>query len=308
MCQTCYVALLSKRPRQPINSLANFQYYGHERLPDDIHDAFGGASSYDLMLISRARASQITHFYAYKPSMAQHCAVEEISQQYNQGNVAVRPQNSTELRAVLPPSHDVLRDAMCVVFTGQKQCPSRETIKQMQPVLVTKSRVHRLIEFLIDNNPWYQKSGVAYSQQNMDALFDDVDLDIDCSVPTALEICHLPQDSEIALNHEANNITPGDIVMEAVGFTQGDHSSQSREKMKLHALAYVLDQKCFLLSWTGADFVADNDPGLMPYLFPQLDPWDIGGFYHLPVSQQESLARELKDIGPSLTALAEKWM
>ncbi|KAG1721602.1 hypothetical protein EDB19DRAFT_1898297 [Suillus lakei] len=240
---------------------------------------------------------------------------------------------------------------MCVVFTGQKQRPSRETIKQMRPVLVTKSRVRRLIE----------KAGVAYSQQNMDALFDDVDSDIDCSVPTALEICHLPRDSEIALNHEgfelrvidtANNITPGDIVMEAVGFTQGDHSSQSREKMKLHALAYVLDQK-------RADFVADNDPGLMSYLFPQLDPWDIGGFYHcgrtsrqhismeaqvrnllrqddspfrkdanfaficwnmiqkkevsknttfrVPVSQQESLARELKDIGPSLTALAEKW-
>lgn len=40
----------------------------------------------------------------------------------------------------------------------------------------------------------------------------------------------------------------------------------------------------FLLSRTGAQLIADNDndPGLMSYLFPRLDPWDIGGFYHWP--------------------------
>lgn len=45
-------------------------------------------------------------------------------------------------------------------------------------------------------------------------------------------------------------------------------------------VAYVLDRKQFLLSRTGGQFIADNDPGLMSYLFPHLDPWDIGGFYH----------------------------
>lgn len=279
MCRSCHVALLGKRPRQPVNSLANFQYYGHERLPIDIADALRDASSFDLMLISRARASQITHFYAYKPSMYRHHLVEEISQRYNQGNVAVRPQDSLELRTLLPPSPDEIRDAMCVVFTGHKQRPTRETIKQMRPVLVTKSRVQRLIDFLIENNPWYQKSDVVYSQENMDALFDNVDAGLDCSVPIALEVCHLSKDSDdqYTLNHggpvecdiePSSDVVAGDIVMDAVGYTEGDYSSQSREKMKLHALAHVLDQKRFLLSCTGAEFVAEDDPGLMSYLFP----------------------------------------
>ncbi|KAG2084536.1 uncharacterized protein F5147DRAFT_748796 [Suillus discolor] len=227
---------------------------------------------------------------------------------------------------------------MCVVFSGQKEWPSCDTVKQLRPILVTKSRVRILIEFLITNNPWYQKSGVAYSPRNMDSLFDNVDADVDCSVPATLEVCHLPRggDTPDSTFDVPEDDASEDIVMEAVGFTQGDHSSQSREKMKLHALAYVLDRKCFLLSRTGVSFIADNDPGLMSYLFPHIDPWDIGAQVRnlllqddspfrkdtnfaficwnmiqkreiICASQQQSLVRELKDVGPSLTALAEKW-
>jgi hypothetical protein len=55
MCHQCYAALINKHPRQPISSLANFQYYGHERLPSSVADAFMRASTYDLMLVSHAR-------------------------------------------------------------------------------------------------------------------------------------------------------------------------------------------------------------------------------------------------------------
>ncbi|KAG1878161.1 hypothetical protein F4604DRAFT_1923720 [Suillus subluteus] len=234
--------------------------------------------------------------------MAQNHTIKEASQRYNKGNVAVRPQDSTELRSLLPPTYDQLRDAMCVVFTGQTQRPSRETVKSMHPVLVTKSCVHLLIDFLIANNPWYQKSNVAYSQKNMDMLFDKADAELNCSVPAALDICYLPANSDV--QHESNfdglelrdigESSSGEIVMEAVGFTQGDHSSQSREKMKLHALAHVLDQKCFLLSRTGSNYVADNDPGLMSFLFPHLDPWDIGGFNHCGHTPKQQLSMEVQ--------------
>ncbi|KAG2155409.1 hypothetical protein DEU56DRAFT_942727 [Suillus clintonianus] len=300
------------------------------------------------MLISRARASQCW-------------TEEEASQRYNKGNVAVRPQNSTELRNLLPPNCDELRDAMCVIFSGQKQIPSRDTVKKLRPVLVTKSRVHKLISFLIKNNPWYQRCGVAYSQDNMDALFDEVDLDVDTSVPRALAICHLPSENRESTDQGfgSRDVNDAHDVMESVGYTEGDHSLQSREKMKLHALAYVLDRKQFLLSCTGSKFVADNDPGLMSYLFPHLDPWDIGGFFHtgrtdkqyismqqqvknllrqddspfrsdphfaficwnmiqkrevstnttfrVSSSMQRGLAKELKDVAPSLTTLSDKW-
>ncbi|KAG1807364.1 hypothetical protein EV424DRAFT_1329595, partial [Suillus variegatus] len=269
---------MGKRPRQPVNSLANFHYYGHERLPSSVGDAFAKASAYDVMLVSRARASQIIHFYAYKPSG--HWGPEESSQRYNQGNVAIRPQDSAELRNLLPPTQDELRDAMCVIFAGHQEKPSRQTVKQMRPILITKSIVKTLIEFLISNNPWYQQSGVSYSQANMDSLFQEDEGDVDTSIPQALQICHLSRDEELdqfsPLESRDVGITDdvdsSDITMEAVGFTKGDHSATSREKMKLHALAHVLDRNKFILSKAGSSFVSDSDPGLMSFLFPHLDP------------------------------------
>ncbi|KAG2143885.1 hypothetical protein BD769DRAFT_1420093, partial [Suillus cothurnatus] len=109
MCHQCYSALVCKHPHQPVNALANFQYYGHECLP-----------------------SVITHFYSYKPNGVNghhHWFDEETSQRYNQGNVGIRPLDSVELHELLLPSHDELRDAMCVIFTGHAQKPTRETVK-----------------------------------------------------------------------------------------------------------------------------------------------------------------------------------
>ncbi|KAG1880084.1 hypothetical protein F4604DRAFT_1679199 [Suillus subluteus] len=239
----------------------------------NIADAFARASAYDLMLVSRARASQIIHFYAYKPSG--HWIAEESSQRYNQGNVAIRPQDSAELRNMLPPSQDELRDAMCVIFAGHQEKPSRDTVKQMHPILVTKSIVKMLIEFLVMNNPWYQQRGVSYDQNNMDALFEELDGDVDMSIPRALQICHLPRDDEVdqfsPLESRDVNILEhlnlSQITMEVVGFTKGDHSAMSREKMKLLTLAHVLDHNKFILSKAGSHFVSDNNPGLMSFCF-----------------------------------------
>ncbi|KAG1851201.1 hypothetical protein C8R48DRAFT_750015 [Suillus tomentosus] len=230
------------------------------------------------MLVSRVRTSQITHFYTYKSSLTQFWSAEEASQRYNKGNVAIRLQSSTELYNLLPPNRGELWDAMCVIFSGQKH-----------PVLVTKSRVRKLIDFLITHNPWYQHSGVSYSQDNMDALFDEADFDADTGVLHALAICHLLTEDQASPDagfnsrdtHDTHGSDSGDLVMEPVGYTEGDHSSQSREKMKLHALAYVLDRKKFLF-----------DPGLMSYLFPHLDPWDIGGFFHSGQTKQQHLSMQ----------------
>ncbi|KAG1871359.1 hypothetical protein DFJ58DRAFT_837310 [Suillus subalutaceus] len=147
------------------------------------------------------------------------------------------------------------------------------------------------------------KGNITYSQKNMDMLFKEADADMNCSVPAALEVCHLPAEGDVhhepnfdALeSHDMREPASGEIIMEAVGFTQGDHSLKSKEKMKLHALAHVLDQKCFLLSRTGANFVVDNDPGLMSYLFPHLDPWNIGGFNHCGRTSKQQLSMEVKE-------------
>ncbi|KAG2047704.1 hypothetical protein BDR06DRAFT_985081 [Suillus hirtellus] len=223
----------------------------------------------------------------------------------------------------------------------------------MCPVLVIKSTIKTLINFLINNNSWYQQCRVAYSEDNMNDLFAESDGDGDVGVPQVMEVCHLPQgdnisESETATIKSHNTTAPddtdsGDIVTEAIEFTQGEHSLISRDQMKLHALAYILNHKQFLLSRAGSQFVSDSHLGLMSFLFPYLDPWNIRGFNHsghmplqhisikvqvknllhqddLPFikdsnfaficwnmfqTKKQNLAKELKDIAPSLTSLME---
>ena len=82
--QTCWFG------KQPLDSLANFQYYGHEALPDDdVHAAFKHATTFDVMMVARARATRITHLYSSKVDGHLAGMDPEISQSYNKGNVAI---------------------------------------------------------------------------------------------------------------------------------------------------------------------------------------------------------------------------
>ncbi|KAG1851055.1 hypothetical protein DFJ58DRAFT_914589 [Suillus subalutaceus] len=221
--------LVSKSPRQPINSLANFQYYVHEWLPPVICSAFSEASIYDLMLVSRARVSQIVHHYAYKSSFALHWTAEETSQQYNKGNIT------------------------------------------------------------------YQHSGVSYSQENMDSLFDDADGNVDCAIPRALQICHLPADVESSDDVDDHvEVTDGcgsveadvtEYVMEAMGYTKGGfyHSGRTRQQY----LSMEAQVKNLLLQ--------DDLPFRVDANFAFIC-WNM-------IQKKE----DLKDIAPTFTLLAEKW-
>ena len=51
MCLSCSHELVSLG-KQPIDSLANFQYYGHEALPDPVRRAFSNATTFDVMLVA----------------------------------------------------------------------------------------------------------------------------------------------------------------------------------------------------------------------------------------------------------------
>lgn len=60
-----------------------------------------------------------------------------------------------------------------------------------------------------------------------------------------------------------------DIVLEAAGYAEGDHSISTREQMKLNALIRVLDKKHSLSSWVGPKYIADDNPGFYSCLFPR---------------------------------------
>jgi len=111
MCVLCRHELVALG-RQPLDSLANFQYYGHEALSDEVREAFSYATTFNIMMVAHARATRITHLYSSKTEGPMAGSDPEISWSYNKGNVVILPQESVELQDTLPPPFDDI----------QKQC------------------------------------------------------------------------------------------------------------------------------------------------------------------------------------------
>jgi hypothetical protein len=53
MCISCHHELVTFC-KQPLDSLANFQYYGHEALPVEIQNAFDQATTFNIMMVAEA--------------------------------------------------------------------------------------------------------------------------------------------------------------------------------------------------------------------------------------------------------------
>jgi hypothetical protein len=142
---------------------------------------------------------------------------------------------------------------MCALFLGSEVVLKKENIQNLHPIMIMKSIVETLICFLLEHNPWYSKSGIKFSPDNLRALYDEVDAnDNEQYLPAAMDLCHL--------SHEGCNndpVGPGggyaerdmvfedgegdDVVMEAVGYTTGDYSPRNYHIMKATALAWCLD-------------------------------------------------------------------
>src|ERR1700677_3436647 len=107
--------------------------------------------------------------------------------------MAVLPQDSVYLRDCLPPDADEIKACICAMFLRSEVVPNRDNIKNLHPMMVTKTIVSAIIHFLLENNPWYHASGVQFSPENVDALYDKSKTD-DCqsAVPAAVEMCNLP--------------------------------------------------------------------------------------------------------------------
>jgi hypothetical protein len=93
MCYKCKRELVDLS-HQPLNSIANFMYYG---LPDSIGQHFSKASMFDIMLVARSRATRITHLFSDKKGHPFEGSNSSLSHWYSQGNVTIMPQDSISL-------------------------------------------------------------------------------------------------------------------------------------------------------------------------------------------------------------------
>ena len=318
LCGVCYNDLIAKG-RMPKLCLANWLYYGTDELPQSAKEAFKNATPTERVLIARARASRISYrfselkakagdeltgdadsFQQPGPARVQSAA----SQKCLRGNVLVMPQNSTHLNLFLPPPPEVIRDTVCVVYVGRKK-PSKNTIGSLGPTLVRKTRIRTMIEFLIKHNSHYACDSTfhGFSEENLRRLFGPADQDQNEAVPCAIDVGFV-QESEIMRAAEADYTTrnsymytagdQGELLMDNVGYTMGDDSPVSYRDMKMKALSHCINGGRFIRSHSGDKFMPDfENPSLLTWLFPHLDPWGIGGFHEqsrlISISMEEQL-------------------
>ncbi|KAJ7730794.1 hypothetical protein B0H16DRAFT_1329754, partial [Mycena metata] len=310
-CRVCLSSL--RRGNMPRLALANFLYYGQEALPPHVKDAFDTSSLFERMLVSRVRYNSVSCRFKsseYDPTQEED-AKTELLRDYRKGvrgNVMVTPLDVVRLNDVLPPPPEFIRDTMSVVFVGSVP-PTRHSIKKLRPVLVRKSRVKIMIDFLLENNPHYSRleGFKGYSSDNLNRLFDAADAGEDEAVPSSIHIGHLvPNDAVNSAtadytrrNLDENPIAYGDeVLLENVGYTEGDHSPKNFRDMKMLAVERCLAGKPFLAYRKGSKVFPDFDnPYLLTLAFPEEDPWGIGGMLHpyrtIKISPQEQVSHLL---------------
>ena len=304
VCSECRLDL--KRGEMPKYALANWLYYGHERLPEPVRRAFEESTQVERMLYSRARSSKISFRFCDIPGHPLEGTDPMTSQRCVKGNVAIHPQDATHLNDVLPPCNEVIRDSVCAVFIGKTK-PSLGTIEGLRPVLVRKSRVLTVINFLLGHNPRYMSCSAGpfrgFSQENLDSLFGPGTEMQDEGVPCAMEVGHIEVND--AVEGATANYIPGSDesprssdttdLMENVGYVDADNAPQNHTEMSMRALSHCLHGGSFLQSQAGSSLIPDfHNSSLLSWLFPHLDPWGIGAFHEPRRLRPLSLDQQLR--------------
>ncbi|KAH6893768.1 hypothetical protein BKA70DRAFT_1118870 [Coprinopsis sp. MPI-PUGE-AT-0042] len=302
ICKPCLRDLRNKQ--MPRFSLANWLYFARDALPDGIREGMTQASQFKKALICRAREfglkkDEETH---RKPKRGDYYNTKKGMK----GNLLVAPLDVLQVNSHLPPSQDTIRDTLCVLFLGAADKVTPSTLKSCYPILVRKSRVKCLIGFLLENNPHYcQVAGFkGMSEENLNALFEGRN---DQGLPSMIGISYLEPDQ--ALDNVTSDYVPPSLfhnadehdtlLMENVVFTMSDRTPQAFRSMKMAAISHCLNKGAYLRVDRATTPIPDFDnPYLLSWLFPHLDPWGIGSFHHpkrkRPISMQEQLSHLLQ--------------
>ncbi|KAJ7088627.1 hypothetical protein C8R44DRAFT_836058 [Mycena epipterygia] len=221
---------------------------------------------YNIMMVAKARATRVTHLFSEKTKKELPDEFTAVSQRYSKGNVAIFAQDVASLRTILPPPKQEIHEAMCTLFIGPSVAPTRENIRELSPVVVSKTRVECMINFLLSKNAFYVGADVTFSPENLAALFADGEGDV--GIPNAVEVCCLPDSTLEADGYADRGAAVAsqphtDIVMEAVGYTVGERSPKNLREMKALAVAWCLDKQNFIKMQSGSKFLSDRDPGLL---------------------------------------------
>lgn len=301
VCTQCEKSLCQGRT-MPKFALANWLYSGYDELPPEIKKDFNDATSFELRLIARARASRICVRFTELPGKDVRDTRSAIAQRFSRGNVMILPQDVAQLNDVIPASTESLWDTMSVLFVTNRKVEKLK-LERLYPVLVRKSRVSRLARFLTRRNTHYrlEEGFQGFSQENLDLIHGPDKAEVDDGIPACVEIGQFVMNEATegaTSDYTFRNIVDGEsdlergLLMENVGFTSGDNTTVSYNHMKMRAVQHCLEGGKFIRSIAGSQMIPDfENTRLLAWLFPHLDPWGIMGFHH-PLRAKKLSMRE----------------
>jgi hypothetical protein len=276
ICTKCLSDL--KKGEMPRLALCNWLYYARERLPPQVKLAFDTISIFEKAMICRVRTNSILcRFSGFDLDERSYFSAKS---RHIRGNIISTPLNVPKLNQVLPPSPTAIRDTICAILVSNLT-PTDSKLKDLHPVLVRKSKVKLMIEFLLANNPHYQVSTAfqGFSTGNLDSLFEGPD---DIGIPASARIGHLPVNNtvdSIMADYTDRHEGLDGIFMENVAYTLGDHSASSYREMTMDALSWCKSGNPFIHTRPGSSPVPDiNNPNWLSWAHPNADPFGIGGF------------------------------
>ncbi|KAJ3549401.1 hypothetical protein NMY22_g893 [Coprinellus aureogranulatus] len=278
VCPTCARDL--DRGEMPRFALANWLYYARDRLPQDVRKVFDEISIFEKALIARLRTNSILcRFTGIDPDI--NGASFATGRRHVRGNIISTPMDTARIYDVLPPAPSEIADTICALIVSDK-VPTRANIDSLEPILVRKSRVKLLIQFLIENNHHYKltHSFRGFSAEHLDALFSG---NRGSGVPSHVRIAHIPVNEavESGVSDYTRRFENLDgLFMENVSYTLGDHSPQSFREMTLLALQRCKSGRPFLHASPGKTPIPDIDnPNWLSWAHPNADPFGLGGFH-----------------------------
>ncbi|KZV64033.1 hypothetical protein PENSPDRAFT_691094 [Peniophora sp. CONT] len=306
VCKTCVSSL--KKKKMPRDALANKLYYAHDRLPRNVREAFDKSTVVDRMYASGCRMTRMTYLID-NPVKLDDKKRPMPRQGSSRGHCSFIPQDFGTMSSLIPAAPDDESLGLCVLFIGRGDvAPSRESVGQLlNPVMVCLPVVSVISKFLTSDNPVYKENGILYSEENLMAIARTLSGGRDTGVPASVQISVLDSGSA-AVMHEAMQsgystvdlsqlvVPAGQMLIRNVGYANDSQSSVASTSAKALALDWVLHKKPFIQVKDGSRLFPDRHPAMLTLVFPHLDPYALGAFFHPERPLYLSMRRQLRDM------------
>lgn len=255
ICKDCAKCLTKAKPEIPINALANGLWLG------EVPKELANLSFAEKMLIARVRHNK--------------CIVRVSSGMHKmRANVIMFDAPIPKVYDILPPPRDELDEVLAFIFVGPSN-PTPEELRRV-PLLVSRNKVARALEWLKLNHADYQDLTISYENlktypENEPPVF----------VKTQIWDGKSNKDPEATAvydNEDEDGVEEGDCPFVVQGLTGEQLGSMNAKGLAAAALKHLKEgNKVLAVGHAPEPESMYKNPQLYPKMFPWLFPYGLGG-------------------------------